>query len=400
MIGRVGDADSISTLLEIATATDADLAAAAKTALASLPGEKVSAAIAARLPDADTRTLPVLIEVVGQRLIHATPELVKAVDHSDAAVRRAALAALGETVTQQELAVLISQALSPKNKEDAPIARRALQAACVRMPDREACATEVAAAMSNAPVATRSVLLEILGGMGGPKALQTIAAAVSGTDEQLQDTGSRVLGEWMSIDAAPVLLDLAKTASADKYQVRALRGYLRIARQFQMELPQRAEMCQKALDASRRPEEQKLALAVLERYPSLETLKVAVDATQVPSLKDNAGRVAQVITQKIMDKSPDARDLLATIGLKPMALEIIKAEYGAGTSHRDVTKTLLTLGNQLAVIKLPTGSYNDAFGGDPAPGAVKQLKIQYRLDGKMGEATFPENAPIALPMPK
>ena len=114
--------------------------------------------------------------------------------------------------------------------------------------------------------------------MGGPKALETIAAAVKGSDEQLQDTGSRVLGEWMSVDAAPVLLDLAKTASSDKYQVRALRGYIRLARQFAMPDQQRAEMCQKALDAASRAEEQKLVLAVLERYPSVDTLRVAVKA--------------------------------------------------------------------------------------------------------------------------
>ena len=43
---------------------------------------------------------------------------------------------------------------------------------------------------------------------------------------------------------------------------------------------------------------------------------------------------------------------------------------------------------------------NSSFGGDPAPNAVKQLKIQYKINGKAGEATFAENALIVLPMPK
>ena len=44
--------------------------------------------------------------------------------------------------------------------------------------------------------------------------------------------------------------------------------------------------------------------------------------------------------------------------------------------------------------------YNAAFGGDPIPGVPKKLKIQYRMNGKFGEATFDENALIILPVPK
>src|SRR5262249_50205265 len=159
----------------------------------------------------------------GQRRIDATAALVQAVESSDAKVREAALVALGATINGKDLGVLIAQVVSPKNAAQADVARKALRAACVRMPDREACASELSAAMAKAPLATRSVLLEILGELGGAKALATIAAAVKGSQPELQDTGSRVLGEWMELDAAPVLLDLSKSAPSDKYQVRALR---------------------------------------------------------------------------------------------------------------------------------------------------------------------------------
>jgi len=49
---------------------------------------------------------------------------------------------------------------------------------------------------------------------------------------------------------------------------------------------------------------------------------------------------------------------------------------------------------------LASASYNASFGGDPLPGVTKQLKIQYRINGKAGEATFAENALIILPIPK
>ena len=52
------------------------------------------------------------------------------------------------------------------------------------------------------------------------------------------------------------------------------------------------------------------------------------------------------------------------------------------------------------LITLPGDTYNGAFGGDPAPGVAKQLKVQYKLNDKAGEATFAENALIVLPLPK
>jgi hypothetical protein len=51
------------------------------------------------------------------------------------------------------------------------------------------------------------------------------------------------------------------------------------------------------------------------------------------------------------------------------------------------------------LIVLPSPSYNTSLGGDPAPGIVKQLKIQYRINGKEGQVSFQENAPIVLPVP-
>ena len=400
-IGRLGDASSLDTLIGIATEDDADLTQAAKKALSELPGEKVNGQIVARLSEAEPEYLAVLLETVGQRRIEATAALTKALDHSRKEVRTAALAALGETIAQKELPLLVAQVVSPKHPDQEEVATKALLAAAIRMPDREAAASELTAAMQRAPTATKAKLLEILGAMGGKKSLQTIAAAVSGNNEELQDTGSRLLGEWMSVDAAPVLLDLAKSsATAGKYQVRALRGYIRLVRQFQVPDAQRAEMCQKALDAATRPDEQKLVLAVLERYPNADTLRVAAKAASIPGLKEDANRAAETIAQKLGGPSASAKDLLDKIGLAPVKVEILKAVYGAEGQQRDVTELLQQRVGSSPLISLSKPTYNDSFGGDPAPNVKKVLHVQYKINGKSGEATFDENAAILLPQVK
>lgn len=399
-LARVGDSSSLPALLETAVESDAELAQAAKAALADLPGDDVNPQIAALLAKAEGKQYPVLIELVGRRRIEATPALIKALDDSDKSVRGAALAALGETVDLKGLPVLISQAVAPKHPEDGAAAVQALKAASVRMPDREACAAQLTAAIDRtSSVPMKASLLEILGAMGGPKALATVAAAGRSKNPELQDVGTRLLGEWMTEDAAPVLLDLAKTPG-HKYQVRALRGYIRIARQFVLPEEQRVQMCRDAMAAAQQPAEKKLVLEVLKRYPSVETLNLAVQAMADREIKEDASAAVLVIAQKAGGKGSDVEALLTKAGFEKVKLEILKAEYGAGSTQKDVTAVIRKQVGDLPLITLPAASYNASFGGDPLPGSVKQLKIQYRLNGRAGEASFAEDALIILPVAK
>ena len=398
---RVGDDSCLSDLLEMGLESDTELAQSAKVTLADLPGETIDSQIVTLLSDAEGRMYPLLIEIVGRRRIDAVPSLLPALDHSDSVVRSAALVALGETVDLSRLAVLVSQVVDPKHLEDVAVAQQALRAASIRMPDREACAAELTAASeTSSSVATKSSLLRILGEMGGTKALATIGAAAKSSDPELQDISSRLLGKWMTNDAAPVLLDLAETAPERKYQVRALRGYIRIARQFRMPEPERAEMCQKAFEVAQYAAEQKLVLEVLERYPNTETFKLAVNALQNPELKDEAAEVTLAIATKLIGKGNDMSALLSESGLETVKLEIVKAEYGSESTQKDVTAVLREQAGNSPLILLASTSYNECFGGDPVPGADKQLKIQYEINGKAGEASFVEDALIILPAPK
>lgn len=400
-LGRVGNATSLPSLLDAALDADTDIAESARTALADLPGESVNQEIVARLPQAQGKMYRLLIEVIGQRQIQAVPALVKALDNSDPATRSAALTSLGRTVTPESLNVLIAQVVSPKHSEDVPVALEALKTAAVRMPDREACASELATVLGRAPAATKDALLEILSEVGGAKALETIGAAAKSNDPQLQDTGSRLLGKWSTVDAAPVLLDLAKTAPSDKYHVRAIRGYISLARRFAtMPEPQRLEICRNALDVARSPADKKLVLDVLKLYPSLESLKLALKAGQNPELKAEATQAVLTVASKIKGHSDEVRQLLSKADLGKVRLEIIKAEYGSGDTQKDVTDILRKQASDSQLILLSSNNYNAAFGGDPAPDSPKELNIQYKINGKAGEASFAENALIILPLPK
>lgn len=399
-LSRVGNDSCLEALLKTALDADTDLAQAAKATLAKIPVENIDSQILTLLGKAEGKEYPLLIEVVGRRRIEATEVLLGALDHADRAVRVAAITALGETVAPEDFAVLISKVIRTKDPDEALVAQRALKVASVRMPDREACAGKLSLALDRSPAPIKGVILEILSDVGGAKALKTLGAAAKSDDPVLQDVGSRLLGKWNSVDAAPVLLNLAKTKAEKKYQIRALRGYIAIARKFAMPKKQRAEMCRQAFDVALRPDEKKLVLDVLKLYPDAETFRLAQDAMRVPGLKPEVTEATLVIAQKMGGKKLDIAKLLSQGGFEKVKLEIIKAEYGSGSTFKDVTAVLQKQAADLPFITLPSPNYNTNFGGDPVPGKVKQLKIRYRINGKEGEASFAENALIILPLAK
>jgi HEAT repeat protein len=402
VLKRLGNASYVPVLLEAALDGRGELSQTAMAVLEELPGKAVDADLAARLLKAEGKSRGVLIQIAGRRRIAAAvPALLRAAEDPDPSIRTAALAALGSTVQLQDLPVLIARVAAPAEQPaEAKAAEAALRAACERMPDREACAEKLAAAIASAPMPVQCRLLKILSVVGGAKALQAVGAAAQAADPELKDAGSQLLGEWMTVDAAPVLLDLAKNSTDAKYQTRALRGYIRLARQFAMPKEQRCEMCRLALANAKRDAEKKLVLTILARYPSLEMLKLAVETARTPSLKADAARTSLVIAQKIGGHSADVEKLLAQVGHDPVKVEILKAEYGANGQSKDVTGMLRKQVRGFSLILLPSTDYNSSFGGDPAPGTPKQLKIRYRLNGKEGEVSFPESVSILLPVPK
>ena len=307
VLQRQGDASCVALLLDAAIGEDAELSQAAATALTELPGKAVDADLVARLQNAAGETRMILIEVAGQRRIEAAlPILLKAADDSESQVRAAALAALGSVITSQDLPVLIERAVKPRYPQDAKAAENALRAACIRMADREACAEKLSAALPTADVAAKCRLLAALGAMGGENALKAVAAAGKDPSPEIQDVASRVLGEWMSVDAGPALLEMAKSARDEKYKTRAMRGYIRLARQLKLPAETRLDMFRAAMKAAQRNEEKRLALDILTRIPTAATLQLAVSHLNEPALKDAAADAAVKIAGKIVGSEPKA----------------------------------------------------------------------------------------------
>jgi len=398
---RVGDASCAPALLDAAAHGSGDVSQAAIEAIESLQGKAVDEQIAARLAQAKGKSRIVLMELARRRhTAAAAPALWLAVDDKDPAVRAAALAGLGAIIEPADLPKLIARLAITKDEQEAVALDKALREASLRSPDRDAVAVKLAAALPTAGGPLKVKLLETLNTVGGAKSLEAVAAAARSNDAELRNAAFRVLGQWMSIDAAPVLLDLYKTVADERLKVGAIRGYVRIARQFDMPASQRAAMCHTVLETAQRDEDKRMVLEISLRYPTDEMRAIALEAANIPALKDEALLVLVSMANGRGANRAELGKALAQAGHKPVKLEIIKAEFGAGSQTKDVTAILRQHAKNYRVIFLPDASYNESFGGDPAPGVVKQLTIKYRINGKAGEVSLNENATLVLPMPK
>lgn len=305
VLGRIGDASVAPVLLDAARGSG-QLREAAIESLTQLQGDEVDAAIVAGLEQATGTSRAVLIQLVGERAIRsAAPALLKDVESADDAIRMAAVAALGMTADFNQLDVLIAHLVAPKSAQEAEVARIAVQAATTRLPDRDAAAGKLLAAVATAPAPAQAVLLDLVGLVGGQAALKGVGAAARSGDDSLEDAASQVLGQWMTADAAPVLLDLARTGTP-KYRIRALRAYIRVARQLEVPDPQRIVMCQQVLPLLKRDDEKKLIIEVLRRYPAAEGLPLVTAYLDSPALKADAVDAAVWIGEKIVDANPAA----------------------------------------------------------------------------------------------
>ncbi|QDT30605.1 HEAT repeat protein [Gimesia panareensis] len=277
-----GQLQALSDLFDLLKQNESDLTGAVETVVARIqagqPADKVRAAIEANTRKlVESEALPQQLSglaLAGDcRLSSLTPAVYQLVNHANPEVKQMAIQALGGTTSSDDLPKLIALAL--KNPGDATISD-ALKAACARLPLEET-AQALAGAMDGASIEQQQQLLNQLAAIGGETALKTVVAAARSSNDDLQNTATDLLGKWVTIDVAPPLLELAQSLDNRKYKIRALRGYIRVARQLNMTPAERLEVCRNTLANAERNDEKKLVFEVLRRYPTPEAVNFTIN---------------------------------------------------------------------------------------------------------------------------
>ena len=323
VLDRLGSASSLPVLLQVAADSDAALKAAALAALARLPGSEIDADISSRLTQATGRTRQALVEVAAQRHIEAAlPEIVRSAEASDPALRCAAVQAIGVLGHERqatELVRLLQDQQGAKERAD-------IEAALVALSSRSGsrCVPNLLSLEQSNDPSVRLIGLHVLASAGGPDALAAVKSAVADRDETVQDEAVRTLSTWPnnwpedSAVEAP-LLALARDGKKNTHQVLGLRGYLQYVQgDKHLRNDEKPAKVKDVMPLLKRPEEQRLAIAILSAVPNASALELLLVLTTESAIADDAcAAIVQLSEEKMTGvSSQQRRQALQTVVAK------------------------------------------------------------------------------------
>ncbi|MBM4046179.1 MAG: DUF1080 domain-containing protein [Planctomycetes bacterium] len=306
VLPRIGDASALPTLIEALGSSDTDTAKAAQDSLASLPGAEADAAVMAMLDAPEPERRLTGLDLIGRRrVMTAMPALFKATGDADPKVRAAAFKRLGELGGEAEMPTLLDLLLKAKETSEVGAAEDALKSVCVRMEAPEALTEKLMSPLAQAPPAQKGALLRVLSVVGGPKALDTVRAAVQDANPEVHAAAIRALGKWKTADAAPLLLELAKTSKDATDKILCLRSYIGLAGNHDLPAAERMALCKQAGALVERDEERKLLLSALSGIQTAESLALVTPYLDQAGTKEEASAAAVGIAEKLV-KGRDA----------------------------------------------------------------------------------------------
>lgn len=309
-------------------------------------------------------------ELTGHRKIKAgLSDLFAIAKSGPESVRIPAIKALGEIAEMDQFAWLADQIIKEQNPAIRNAAKEGLKIACGQIPDRSAAVATIAktADALKGQKDDRLYILQLLPLLDGISAQELIEKTACGPDKESWDIGTRVLGQWMDPSIAPLLLKLANLEGYP-YANRALKGYLRFARQFAMPVWMRRVMVREALNSPACGQKEKeIANIIIKQYG----LDMNVPETPDQKLRRN--------------------------------ISILQAIYGVPddpAKQKNITDKVKErfFKTDSFTIDIPEGM-NKAFGGDPAPNISKKvvLTVKYFDTGESKTILLPEGNRMNIP---
>ena len=295
----------------------AALYAAKVNTISALKSPALDAVIAATLPTLELKGLRACayFEIVGnRRIVSMGPALVKAArtEGIEPAVRDRVLEALSEIVTLESLNLLV-EALNGET-DDAKV-EWILRSACTRLPREDCAAAVVKMFEAESDPAEKAKHLTLLKQIGGKTALACVVKAC--WNGETADAATQTLGTWNTpddaLEVADACLKLAKDCPTEKFQIRAIRSFIRIPRQFDLPKEKKFEMCRQAFETAKRAEDKMLVFEVFTRVIDVASARAAMTYADDPAFREAAYSAVIAIAKKFEGKSEEFKAILKKV---------------------------------------------------------------------------------------
>ncbi len=222
----------------------------------------------------------------------ALPDIMQATSDHDPEVRAAAFQAVGDMGGTGQLPQLVQLLRQNPTQKDRAAIDQALTSICSR--GGSGCVPEVQSLARDPDKNVRLLALRLLAASGGQDALAGLKAATADQDPEVQDEAVRTLSSWPNTwpedeAVAEPLLAVAKASGKTSHQVLALRGYFQFLEgDKKLKREDKVSKVREALPLLQRPEEKRLAIAVLRNVRAEGAVELLTAFVQDQAVSEDA----------------------------------------------------------------------------------------------------------------
>jgi hypothetical protein len=301
-----GDATVVPFLAETGAKARGAEQAAARSALASIKGPEIDAAILENLgQNAGEDVQSELLLAVSERRIFAAKSAVASfLGAASPRLRLQAVKGLRTIGTPSDIPAVLDLVLISGEGAELQETQTTAAVLAMKIANPEGRSNTVYARMAEEKSsAGRARLIAVLGRIGDDSALPRVRAGLADSDADIVDAATRALAAWPTGTPIEDVWTIAKTSTNETHKLLALQGFIRMTAAAKYRRPDAAvDDLKLAFESARRPEEKRLVLAALPTFACAEALKLAKTIGADPAVKAEADAALKAIEQKLKGK--------------------------------------------------------------------------------------------------
>ncbi|MEN6575388.1 MAG: HEAT repeat domain-containing protein [Phycisphaerales bacterium] len=313
---ELGDPSAVSVLVQLLDDSDGEIAKVAQDCLATFPGREADAAVAQMFSGDNADKQRLALDLMGRRrMTSGIPALVKAASAAGSKVRADSIKMVGDLGGPDQLPALFDLLRNAGQPQDLAAVEQAITTICLKATDSSPLADKLIVQLDKAEPPQKAVLVRVLGAVGGPNALQAVVACAKSDNADVRAAAIRALGTWKTVDAAPILLSMAKETSVPAEKTLFLRGYLSLAARGDLPVEDRLAMCRQAAGLIAREEEKRLLLGTLGNIESPDATGLIAPYLDDASCRQEAVLAVVTVAEKLLrqDPAPFAAKLIPSL---------------------------------------------------------------------------------------
>ena len=289
-IGSLGGVADLPLLIKTMSAASGAEQGAARRSLVQIRGDAINKSLVSEMKSAAPGVKASLIEVLAtRRASDELPALVAATVDDNAQVRGAAMSALGQIGSPEQIAPMLPGVLKAQKGGERDNAERNITLICARIDNEDQRGALIIEALKNVDAADRDELLSLVGRVGGRKLINFVGDIASETDPDRRRLGIDALSKWPDASVADKLLEIVNKATDPAERRLAFQGFVKIAAtRDNRNDKQRLDRMKEAMKAAKTPEEQLLVINRTRTAYAVESVRFILPYVDEPKFTEIA----------------------------------------------------------------------------------------------------------------